>query len=222
MRNRIGIFGGTFDPIHLGHLRVAEEVRELLSLDKVIFVPAYIQPLKEAHAAADVKHRLEMARLAVANNPDFEVDDCEARREGSSYTVDTLDQIHKRDQEARLFFLLGSDAWMNIALWRDYMKLFELAQLVVMSRPGYEAAPPEEILPLEAARRLCYDGERYGYSSGDGVRFVQVTWLDISGTLIRKMCREGKSIKYFVPTAVEAYISKEKLYGIAGSSHGPE
>ncbi len=212
MKKRTGIFGGTFDPIHSGHLRVAEEVRELFDLDKMIFIPAYIQPLKDAHAAACAKHRLEMARQAVADNPYFEVNDCEVRREGPSYTVDTLDQIQSTCPKARLYFLLGSDAWLNITLWHDYMRLFESAELVVMSRPGYNVAPPDEVLPLEAAGSLCYDGERYAYPSGGGVRFAQVTWLDISGTLIRKKCKEGKSIKYLVHPAVEEYIRREKLY----------
>ena len=212
MTEQIGIFGGTFDPIHYGHLRVAEEVREILSLSEIIFLPSCIQPLKDADSTAEAGRRLGMVRAAVADNPCFKVDDCEISRGGESYTVDTLDSFRTSRSQAKLFFLMGSDAWMNITLWRDYMRLFELAEFVVMTRPGYEAAPPDSVLPLEAAERLCYDGQRYVHPSGGGVRFVPVTWLDISGTVIRDRCREAKSIKYLVPPAVEEYILREKLY----------
>jgi len=212
MQERIGIFGGTFDPIHYGHLRVAEEVRELLALDKLVFIPAHVQPLKDGSNSADAKHRLQMTHLAVPDNPHFEVDDCEINRGGASYTVDTLDHYRKNNIGSSLFFIIGSDAWLHIALWRDYMVLFELSELVVMTRPGYEAAPPEKVLPVEAAKRFCYDGGRYVYSMGGGIRFVSVTWLDISATYIRKRCMEGKSIKYLVHPEVEKYIMKENLY----------
>ena len=212
MQERVGIFGGTFDPIHYGHLRVAEEVREMLTLEKVVFIPAYVQPLKSDLSPAEPTHRLKMARLSVADNSLFDVDDCEICRGGASYTVDTIEHFRKNNKRTSLFLILGSDAWLNITHWYDYRRLFELSEVVVMTRPGYDAASIDKILPLELAKRFCYDGERFAYSANSGVRFVSVTWLDISGTLIRKRCMEGKSIKYLVHPEVEKYILKERLY----------
>jgi nicotinate-nucleotide adenylyltransferase len=154
-----------------------------------------------------------MARLSVADNSFFDVDDCEISRGGASYTVDTLGHFLNKNKEASLFLILGSDAWLNITLWYDYTRLFDLSEVVVMNRPGYEAAPIDKILPLEVAKRFCYDGERFVYSKNSGVRFVSVTRLDISGTHIRQRCAAGKSIKYLVHPEVEKYILKERLYG---------
>ena len=212
MKEKIGIFGGTFDPIHTGHLRVAEEVRENLDLDRVIFVPAHIQPLKIAGKAAEADHRLEMAKLAVEANPRFEVDNCEILRGGASYTVETLEYYGNKKPDAGIFFIIGSDAWQSITLWRDYERLFELAMVVVMTRPGYRAATPGEVLPSGISGRFEKDGDTYSLGSEGGVRFVSVSRLDISGTSIRELLKAGKSVKYIVPTAVEEYLRKNKLY----------
>lgn len=210
--NRIGIFGGTFDPIHFGHLRAGEEVRELLELEKIVFIPACIQPLKETGKIASAKHRLDMVKLAISDNPHFVVDDCEIKRGGSSYTVDTLDYYRKNNPSADIYLIVGADSWSSITLWREYRRLFDMANVVVMNRPGFDAEPPEKILPLEIERRLSYDGKRYMGENGRTVVFTSITMLDISGTIIRKKSMGKKTVKYLVPPSVEKYIAEHNLY----------
>jgi len=212
MKGKIGILGGTFNPIHYGHLRSAEEVREQLGLEKVIFIPAFIQPLKNSGENFEAGHRLEMTRIAVRDNPFFEVDDCEIRRGGDSYTVDTLEHYRKNYPQAQLHFIVGSDSWKTIAHWKRYEKLFELAWMVIMNRKDDPLRPPEKVLPVEVADRLCYDGDKYVHPAGGGVLFVSVTSLAISATEIRGRCKRRKSVRYLLPPRVHDYIQREKLY----------
>jgi nicotinate-nucleotide adenylyltransferase len=196
----LGVFGGTFNPVHLGHLRVAEEVREALGIGRVAFVPAKIPPHKEASGIAAAETRLAFVREAVAGNPHFEVSDLELTREGPSYSVDTLHAMRQDlAPEFHLWFLMGSDAFREIHTWHRYPELFALADIAVMRRPPDRemVAPPEHLLDQFAPTELGFR-----HVSGHEVRFVPVTLLDISSTRIRRAIAERRSVRYLVPEAV--------------------
>lgn len=202
----LGIFGGTFHPVHLGHLRAAEEVREALGLARVLFVPAKLPPHKDARAVAPSEVRLDLVRRAVAGNGAFAVSDLELGRGGLSYSVDTLREL--RDGLApgdRLWFLVGSDAFREIHTWFRYPEIFTLADLAVMSRPP-EAAPPPPPSAL-AGDFTPFPGGLL-HRSGREVRFVPVTLLDISGTAIRRALVEGRSVRYLVPEEVRGELER--------------
>ena len=214
---RLGIFGGTFNPVHSGHLRTAEEARYKLRLDKVIFVPAGNPPLKERDAVA-ASHRYAMATLAAASNKDFIVSDFEALKRGKSYTVDTLLMLSKRNPGDELFFILGSDAFLDIPKWREPEKLTGLTDFIIVGRPGigFDAiAGSPYILKSREGVSLKPDVGAYtccSLVSGRRAFLVPVTQMDISSTVIRSLVEERKSIKYLLPPSVERYIKKHKLY----------
>lgn len=198
----VGVLGGTFNPVHLGHLRAAEEVREALGLDRVLFVPARVPPHKASAEVAPPALRLRMVRAAVEGNPGFEVSDLELRREGPSYMVDTLATL--RDglgPSDRLWLLVGADAFREVHTWWRFPDLFRLADFAVMRRP-----PDTGALPLPRGIELDFAPSAGGYvhASGREVRFVPVTLLDISSTRIRRALDEGRSVRYLVPEAVLA------------------
>jgi len=202
----IGVLGGTFDPIHLGHLAVAEEVRTSLGLAEVLFVPAG-QPwlkvdktLRADRSIAPAKQRVEMVKLAIVGNPHFRLSTCEVDRPGPSYAVDTIDILHQQlGTEAKLFFLLGSDALSELPQWKEPSRLIQICHLVAFTRPGF-ALPPLE--PLESAIP--------GLSQH--VTFVEVPQIDISATQIRNRVSRGASLHGLVPQAVERYILEQGLY----------
>ena len=200
----LGVLGGTFNPVHLGHLRAAEEVREALGLDRVLFIPAKIPPHKGGVRIAPPEVRFELVRDALAGNPHFEVSDLELGREGPSYSVDTLEDLRRgmacRD---RLWFLLGADAFREIHTWHRYAELFALADIAVMRRPplGSDPAPPPDL-----SGQFSRSDSGLRHVSGREVRFVAVTLLDISSTRIRAALSEGRSVRYLVPEPV-----REKL-----------
>jgi nicotinate-nucleotide adenylyltransferase len=191
---RIGVLGGTFDPPHVGHLIVASEVRDSLELDRLLLIPSAAPPHKRGrvHAAAEV--RLEMVRAAIAGNPCFEVDDLELRREGESYSVDTLRELRARYADAELFFVIGVDQLREFESWREPDEVTRLATLVAVSREGVDAQ------------------EVTGGAAAFPVRPVSVTRIDLSATDVRKRVREGRSIRYLVPDAVIEVIEREGLY----------
>lgn len=202
----LGIFGGTFHPVHLGHLRAAEEVREALGLGRVLFVPAKLPPHKDARAVAPPEVRLDLVRRAVEGNPAFGVSDLELRREGPSYSVDTLREIRAGLAPGdRLWFLVGSDAFREIHTWHRYPELFALADLAVMRRPP-QAAPPQPPPALAAEFSPVPGGLRH--RSGRQVCFVPVTLLDVSATAIRRALVEGRSVRYLVPEAVRGELER--------------
>ena len=190
---RIGVFGGTFDPPHVGHLLLASDARDALRLDSLIFVPAAAQPFK-AHAppAASPQDRLEMVRLAVADDANYTVDDTEIGRKGLSFTVDTLEQLSRKIPGAEFFLLLGEDALAGVDQWRNPERIRELATLAVMRR----SAPDGTVVAPIAA----------------GVIAVSARRVDVSSTEIRERLRAGKSIKGFVPESVEKFIEARGLY----------
>ncbi len=188
---RIGVFGGTFDPPHTGHLIVASVAHDVLRLDRLLIVPAAVPPHKLGIVVASPGQRLEMVRAAVAGDPRFEVDDLELRRPGASYTVDTLRALREREPDADLFFLLGADQLRELHTWREPGEVARLACLAVLSR-GDDAIP---------------DAGRYR------VLPVAVPRIDIAATEIRRRVRAGQSIRYLVPETVREIIAREGLYG---------
>jgi nicotinate-nucleotide adenylyltransferase len=212
---RLGLFGGTFNPIHYGHLRSAEEVCEALGLTRLWFIPAGEPPHKAGQGITSFAVRLEMTRLAVGEHPIMEVSDLEGRRPGRSYSIETLRQMRREMGEAwELYFIVGLDAALEIATWKDYQDLFTLSHFVVLDRPGYDHRRLEEILLNEVQPRFRpLEAERgFQHPSGHKVVFQATTLLDISGTAIRNLVRQGRSVRYLLPEPVRRYIFKNKLY----------
>ncbi|MDR2018335.1 MAG: nicotinate-nucleotide adenylyltransferase [Syntrophobacterales bacterium] len=207
----IGIFGGTFDPVHIGHMRAAEEIRESFGIEKVFFVPAYIPPHKRGRRVSDVDHRMEMLRIAVRNNPFLRLSELEIRRGGISYSIDTLETFEKRYGE--LYFIMGLDAFLEIDTWHRYEELFSHADFVIMLRPIDRDISDSAILP-ETVRRLVrkIDDTTLLHTTGKKIYLKRVTQLDISSTQIREALSRNESIRYLVPERVERFISERGLY----------
>jgi nicotinate-nucleotide adenylyltransferase len=210
-----GIFGGTFNPIHLGHLRAAEEVREAEELEEVRFVPAAIPPHKEADALVTAAHRVHMVELAIAGVPGFRVATLELDRPGLSYSVDTLRALrHELGDGHRLVFVLGHDAFRDFHTWKEHAAIFGLCDVVVVTRPPAPAALTRDEIPLAARESFWYDpsSEVFRHRSGHVLRLQRITGLDISAASIRARIGAGRSIRFLVPPAVEAYIAEHRLY----------
>jgi len=187
---RVGILGGTFNPIHIGHLILASDAIWKLSLDKVIFVPAYLPPHKSVEDATSAGDRLAMVRLAIADNRHFEASSIEIDAKKKSYSIDTLKAFKSAyGAAARLFFLTGSDSLKDLFSWKDVGEIFKISQFVVAPRPGY----PVENVPEE-------------------VETVVITPIEVSSMDIRRRIKEGRSIRYLVPEDVRRYIIEKKLY----------
>jgi nicotinate-nucleotide adenylyltransferase len=213
---RIGILGGTFNPIHYGHLRIAEEAREALSLSRVLFMPTSVTPHKTDGAAAPGPERLEMVRLATTDNPGFEPSEVEIKRGGTSYTVDTARGLAGHYPEGtRLSLIVGNDAFNDIASWREHETLITLVDFIVVPRPGHPPKKPAEALPVELARRFWYDSDSGAYMNawGRSVVYLDTTLIAISSSDIRRRIGEGLSIRYLTPPAVRDYIVTRGLYG---------
>jgi len=191
---RIGLYGGTFDPIHLGHLRAAENAREQLALDLVAFVPAAVPPHRGSplSAAAD---RLEMTRIATAPYPAFQTWDTELKREGPSYTVETVDELTKARPQDAFVLVVGADTWPEIPGWREPERLLRMVEVAVVERPGF--AKPVLSPPFGGAR---------------GARSVDGPGLPLSASAIREHARAGRSVRFLVPDAVADYIAERGLY----------
>ncbi|MFA5114996.1 MAG: nicotinate-nucleotide adenylyltransferase [Candidatus Omnitrophota bacterium] len=186
---RIGILGGTFNPIHIGHLILAEEAREKLKLEKVIFVPTYRPPHKSNGDIAGAEQRYAMVRMAIKGNRYFAASDTEIKREGYSYTIDTLRVFKERYPDDELYFITGSDLLNYLGEWKDLNEVIKMVKLIVATRPGY----PLEKLP--------------SYITTVGIRAV-----DVSGFEVRRAIKEGRSFRYLVPEAVYSYIARRGLY----------
>jgi len=200
---RVGIFGGTFDPVHLGHLILAEQCREQGRLDLVLFVPSARPPHKQRYPVTPFRHRAEMLQLATAGHPAFRVDELENDRPGPSYTVDTLDELKKRHPGAEWFFLVGSDALAEMHEWYDPAGIVRRAGLLVMARGG------ERVLSAEELRVSL------GLPEGEALRLevVEAPRIEISSRDLRRRAAQGRSLRYLVPRAVECYIQEKGLYG---------
>ena len=219
---KIGLFGGTFDPIHWGHLRSAEEVRENYRLARVYFIPASIPPHKSGRTTTPARDRLQMVRLAVARNPRFSVSTVELARPGLSYSIDTIrdfaDQLRGGDS---LYFIIGLDAFREIGTWKDFKEIFSLCNFIVTSRPGSKESDPLKGTGVAVKKLFCYDSKRknYRHRSGTRVNFIELTDIAISASEIRALVQKGKSIRYLVPPAVEQYIKRRGLYASRKVEH---
>ena len=212
----IGILGGTFDPIHYGHLRLAEELGERLRLEEVRFVPSGTPPHRSAPAVT-ADHRLAMTRLAAAGNARFTVDERELRRTGLGYTFDTLKELRSDLGNARpLALLLGADAFLEFATWHRWREIFGLAHVAVAHRPGFPVERWTERMPEPLAReysgRLMQQPLAIHLAPAGGIIVVPFTALEISATAIRDMLRAGASPRYLLPAAVLDYIRSHGLY----------
>lgn len=193
---RLGVLGGTFDPPHIAHLVFAEQARQQLALDRVLFIPAGDPWRKAALKVTPAEHRLAMVRLAISDNAAFEVDDCEIKRVGPTYTVETLQGLRQRlKDDDEIFLLLGEDALADLPFWRDPAGIADLATIAVAPRQGVELPAG---LPFDAKRLVPID----------------MPFMDVSSTALRERARRGLSLRYLVPPAVEAYISEHKLYSV--------
>jgi len=210
---KIALFGGTFNPVHYGHLRLAEEVREGLDFDRVIFVPAAIPPHKGAAKTLSAKKRLEMTGLAIKGNRGFELSDVEIRRGGPSFTVDTLRNLHG-DKDISISLIIGADSFNDITTWCEYEEILTLASLVVVERPHTPVKKVAEVLPERLARKYSYDIETASYihDCGTSITYLGVTLMDISSSEIRQRVRDGASIRYLLPPEVAGYIMENRLY----------
>jgi len=211
---RVGILGGTFNPIHLGHLRAAEEIGEGLDLQKIYLIPAGIPPHKTPDPLADFSHRLEMVRLASATSPLLEVWDIEGKRPGLSYSIETLRLFHTSfGPQLELFFILGIDAFLEIQTWKKYPELFNYASFVVINRAGYDT---REFAGFLDSLHLDFawdpEGRRFCHPSGNTLLQKETTVMDISASRIRQLVAERKSIRFLVPDAVREYIERVGLY----------
>ncbi len=210
MAARWGIFGGTFDPIHLGHLRAAEEVYEALALEKIIFIPAGFPPHKHRPDLSPFSLRYQMVKLAIEGVPHFEVSEIEAQLEGPSYSLLTLQELGKRFPGVEFFFILGLDAFLEFETWYHYQELPRLTHLVVIPRgPGGAKEFEEKTKNLFPEARK---EEIWQIPGGKTLRFISVTRFDISATAIRELVRKRCSIRFLVPDRVRSFILKNGLY----------
>lgn len=204
---RLGIMGGTFDPIHIGHLSVAEQVREALGLDAVLFIPAGVPVFKRDRRVAPAADRLAMCRLAVADNPFFDVSDIEIRRGGDTYTVDTLREMRAHyPDNVEFWFIIGADAVASIALWRESDAIAQLCKLAAVTRPGFQ---------LDSATRAQVDE-----AGAFDVRYLQATALSVSSSDLRERLEQCLSIRYLTTDGVCDYIREKGLYGFAEDGEG--
>jgi len=187
---RIGIFGGTFDPPHIGHLIVASDACAALALDRLLLVPSADPPHKQGQVEATAEQRLALLRAATAGDARFEVDDIELRRSGASFTVDTLRELRKRHPDAELFLLIGVDQMQKLASWREPHEVARLARLSVMTRDG-ETPDPDSPFPH---------------------RLVPVTRIDLSSSAIRERIRTGRPVLYLLPEPVREFVERAGLY----------
>lgn len=219
---KFGIFGGTFNPIHRGHLIVAKEVRQGFDLDQICFVPAAIPPHKQTKKVAEASHRLEMIRLAIDSYDDFSVSDVELKRSGPSYTIDTLDHFKAiYTEETQIFFIIGMDAFLDIETWKSFQELFSAAPFIVMSRPGFLNGEAENKISVVKKLLVAKISSRYHFDSSQNAFFhpekkpvflFDVTPVDISATMVRERIGQGKSITSFVPETVKEFIESKGLY----------
>ena len=196
---RIGVIGGTFDPIHYGHLAAAEEARVRMNLERVLFVVAGVPPHKLDEEVTPVEHRLAIVSLAIASNPHFEISRVDVDRPGPSYTVDTISILRKQwGQETEVYFIMGLDSLVELPTWHHPQRLIQLCRLLAVKRPGFETDMSE----LEASVP--------GISSR--VEIIDMPEVDISSSDLQQRVRDGLPIKYQVPEEVERYIMEHGLY----------
>jgi len=212
---RIGILGGTFDPIHLGHLRSAEEMCQHLDLELVYLIPSASPPHKTKEPVISFKHRLAMTRLASDSSPLLETMDLEGRRAGHSYSIETLREFHRIfPPNPEFFFIMGMDAFLEIKTWKEYKYLFDYAHFVILARAGFQSHNLMSVLSeLDAGiKRKKDESDLFVAPSGKTVMLIRAAVMDISSTRIRTMIKENRSIRFLVPESVRTYIAEKGLY----------
>jgi len=217
----IGLFGGTFDPIHFAHLRLAEEIAEAFNLGQVRLIPAAVPPHRD-QPKASAEHRLAMTRLAVDGNPRLAVDARELDRAGVSYTVDTLTETRAESAGRPLCLLMGADAFVALTTWRRWQDLFDLAHIIVARRPGFPLEQLASSLPdplhEEYSRRFETEPAALEAAPGGKVFTHELTALDVSATALRDLIRRNASLRYLLPDPVIAYIEEHHLYRVQDAS----
>lgn len=215
---KIGVFGGTFNPIHYGHLRAAEEVRERFGLTKIIFIPSKNPPLK-TQEIINPEHRYKMMELALSGNSFFEISDIEYRKPGKSYTVNTLEELRSIYTDTNLYFILGIETFLDIPHWWEPERLVRLIDFIIISRPPFRfvdllSSPFLDLSRKDLERLDKAELESYSakLKTNKEATALRIPLMEISGTEIRRLVREGKSIKYLLPESVEFYIISNKLY----------
>jgi len=208
---KIGILGGTFNPPHFGHLRLAEEAVFCHGLDLMVFIPCFLPPHKGRKDLAPPDDRLDMARLACADNPRFEVSDLEISIKGPSYTVRTLETLASQGN-GEFFFILGTDSLREIHTWKDYQRLFELTNFIVVTRPGTGFDDAWKEIPQTVQNVFHKMNDCYIHKSSRRLIPSSVIGLDVSSTRIRHLVMSGISVRYLVPESVRSYILQRKLY----------
>jgi nicotinate-nucleotide adenylyltransferase len=210
----IGIYGGTFNPIHFGHLRTAEEVWAKFKLNKVVFMPCAQPPHKVDEEVIDSLHRLKMVTLAITGNEHFTASDLEVLRTGKSYTIETLVELRKQMPESDFYFILGLDAFLEINTWHRWEELFSQTNFIVTTRPGSKKTTISKMMPKEVRKQFKWQSKEqmFVHKSGKKVIFNPVTDINLSASRVRAMVREGMSIRYLLPRRVIEYITEHKLY----------
>jgi len=215
-KRRIGLLGGTFNPVHEGHLRAAEEVRQRFGLSRVFFIPSYIPPHKQTTDMASPEDRYAMVELALRSRPEMEASPLEIEAREKSYSIITLNKLKAVFADAWMFFILGIDAFLEIETWKSYREVLEQCRFIVISRPGFRLAAAREALPPEYAEKIRDCGGAGPVEDGLLSRFrifvVAIDALDISSTDIRGRVKAGRPIHGLVPELVEEYIRRKKLY----------
>ena len=212
-RRRVAVLGGTFDPIHIGHLRSAVELRETLGLDELLLVPAHAPPLR-GQPRSSAPHRLAMAREAIAGEPGLRVDGRELERPGPSYTVDTLTGLRAElGPDTALCFAMGGDAFRALDRWHDWRRVLELAHIVVLQRPGASLPETGVIADAWRRRRLDKPADLAGRPAG-GILALTLTQLPVSATAIRALIAEGRSPRYLLADRTWDYIRRHGLYDV--------
>ena len=223
MKRRLGILGGTFDPIHVGHLDAADAASAALALDEIVLIPAHDQPLRVSEPRATVYQRFALAALAIEDRPDWHISDMELVRQGRSYTEETLRTLHDSGWRAsQLFFILGTDAFAGIAAWHGYPGVLDLAHFVVIARPGVAIDEAARRVP-ELCSRTSPPPERGESLDGPTQIFlVHAHTRDVSSTMIRERLASGLPIDDLVPARVARHIQKHHLYGAVDNLHGED
>lgn len=215
---RVGLFGGTFDPIHLGHIQVATEIKKSFDLDQLYMIPSAIPPHKKRQGVADAQDRLNMTRIAVSNREGFLVSDVELSRSGPSYTIDTIDHFRRVfPKNTPIFLILGMDAFLEIDTWMSYSKLFQRLPLIIMSRPGTEHVSFQQLTTyiqdkISKNYQFQQNKNRFVHQTKQPINLVTVTPYDISSTSIRNLIFQKKPTQDLIPEEIEHYIKKKGLY----------
>jgi nicotinate-nucleotide adenylyltransferase len=216
MKRRIGLFGGTFNPIHLGHLRAAEEVCAVFTLERILFIPSYSPPHKETVDVASAEDRYRMVELACRDRKEFEASRLEVEARQKSYSILTLARIRRLYPAAWVFFILGVDAFLDIGTWRAYERVLEECLFIVMARPGFDLETTRHVLGGRLADRMVQveDGGpvRDSQFARYGIFLLPIRALDISSTAVRDRARRGERLDGLVPDSVAAFISARQLY----------